>query len=359
MDHLAAALAESSSLNQLCFMQSPGRKRESDDADTSAGSCSRLLGASGGVDMNLLLSKTIKATSAFSTALRSRKFLTASSTTISHGLPLPMVHIFTFMDSQHRDTLNADADASPSPSPSPSYSAYYFLANTQLTPEHFTTRFLAYILSLASYPLSGSDPDKAILRFAYTPASTYTIPTTFDDKDKVVLPQWSESQAALRPIPAGFFDYGRAREDEGQKVRLSDLPAGSWVVLAHRDFHGGCSGPGSISSSSPHDNMLQYTLVRVWQGSTDSAPEQQQQQQQQQQQPSPVPTEITGSLPDYMQKAAPESSVSDLWEKRVQGVESLLCARRALVSAKTGRPYNGSGIGVMPESRARALLRLL
>ncbi|KAL4932899.1 uncharacterized protein BDV17DRAFT_252397 [Aspergillus undulatus] len=325
IDHLAAALTQSF-FKQLCFLQPPDR--ESDNA--SAGFCSRLLGASGGMD--LLHSKTNYATSAFSTALRSRKFLTASST-ISHGLP--MVHIFTFVDSQRRDILDADA------SPSHSYSAYYSLANTLLTPEHFAARFLAYILSLGSYPLSGSDPDKAILRFAYTPASAYT--TTVDDE--ALPPQWLQGQSAVRPIPAGFFDYGLARED--QRVRLRDIPPGSWVVLVHRDHRGGSSSSGS----SPSDGMLQYAFVRVCQGSTDSASEEQQQQRH------PGPAEVIAGLPAFMQKTAPESDVS--WEKKVQEVESVLCARRAFASAKIGRPYNGSGIGVMAESRARALLQLL
>lgn len=111
---LATVLAQTTALKQLCFLQRPGR--DSDDA--SARFCSQLLlpwGRASGGDLEWLRTKTIYPTSAFSTSLRSRGFLT-SSLTISHSftspdaLVFPVVHMFTLVNHHREDGPDVAAD---------------------------------------------------------------------------------------------------------------------------------------------------------------------------------------------------------------------------------------------------------
>lgn len=184
---LPLVLTQSTTLKQLCFLQRPDRN--SDNA--SARFCTQLLlrGCSLG-DSRWLRSKTIYPTCAFSTSLRSREFLTLSST-ISDAHVFPVIHMFTFVGHQHEDVSDVDAHhhlQQYKNSYSNSYSDYYIMDNTLLDAERVAVRFLAYLRSVSS----GSDSEKAILRFAYKGASsslTTTTPTV-DDEDKSP-PPWS------------------------------------------------------------------------------------------------------------------------------------------------------------------------
>lgn len=336
---LPLVLTQSTTLKQLCFLQRPDRN--SDNA--SARFCTQLLlrGCSLG-DSRWLRSKTIYPTCAFSTSLRSREFLTLSST-ISDAHVFPVIHMFTFVGHQHEDVSDVDAHhhlQQYKNSYSNSYSDYYIMDNTLLDAERVAVRFLAYLRSVSS----GSDSEKAILRFAYKGASsslTTTTPTV-DDEDKSPPPWSSAGQSAVSPIPAGFFDYRLAPNDPS-RVRVGDIPPGSWVVLVDRRGR-------SCSSNDDDAVFLQYSFVKICQTSAEIAPEQQQQR------PIPVPNlvKVVGGLTNFLRETAPGSDVST-WEEQIEEVDRDLRTRRA--SIETGKRC--IGLCVMAESSAHTLLNQL
>ena len=395
---LATVLAQTTALKQLCLLQRPDR--DSDDA--SARFCSQLLllwGRALGGDLEWLRTKTIYPTSAFSTSLRSREFLTSSSTishsfTSSGALVFPVVHMFTLINHQREDGPDVAADHhvqqyQNSSSSSYSYSDYYAMDNTLLDAESFAVRFLAYLRSLGS----GSGSEKAILRFAHNVASSslVTATTTVKDGDHSP-PSWSSlGQFGVSPIPAGFFDYELLPNDPS-KVRLRDIHPGSWVVLVdlvdsseqNSDHiqtmaempplpppppkcHAGLTlsdlsnlrqpsanmdrqGRSCISSDDDDGVFLQYSFVKICQTSAEIAPEQQQQR------PVSVPNlaEVVGGLTNFLRETAPGSDVST-WEEQVEEVERDLRTRRASTGA--GKPC--IDIRVMAKSRAHTLLNRL
>jgi hypothetical protein len=73
--NLAAALAPSTALQQLCFLQQPDRNHD-DISDRFCSVLLRLWGRTSGEDWEWLRPKTIHSTSAFLTGLRSRKHFT-------------------------------------------------------------------------------------------------------------------------------------------------------------------------------------------------------------------------------------------------------------------------------------------
>ncbi|KAL4922567.1 hypothetical protein BDW62DRAFT_18 [Aspergillus aurantiobrunneus] len=360
LDDFAAALAQSTALKQLCFLQGPGRN--SDDA--SARFCSRLVGRALGGDLELP-TKTTYLTSAFSTSLRSRKFSTSSSTIrLGSTAPgthyFPAIHMFTYVGHQG--------------SSSHSCSDYYAMDNTLLDAERFVVRFLSYLRSLGL----GSDSNKAILRFAYKGA--FSSLTTTD--------VGNHSPPSVSPIPAGFFD-NKLAPDDPSRVRLKDIPPGSWVVLVDspepiqkvwekprrslpppppppprynlppadlakpKQPSGNTDHQGRSCSSGDGIDVLQYSFVRIRQPSIEIAPEQQQQQQQT---PGPVPNsvEVVGGLTAFLRETVSGTNISTC-EKQVEEVER---------DIRTGRASIGTGnrridLGVMAESRARALLEHL
>ncbi|KAL5356182.1 hypothetical protein BJX96DRAFT_171371 [Aspergillus floccosus] len=336
---LAAALARSTALQQLCFLQRPDREKD----DTSARFCSQLLQlwgrASEREDLGWLRLKTIYSTSALSTCLRSREFLTSSSTisssfTSSGAQVFPKIHLFTFVDSKREDVPNATANHYFHRS-SPGYSGYYSMDNTLLTAERFAVRFLAYLRSLGS----DSDPDKAILRFAYNGPCSLLAPV--DDDDHSPLPRSSPDRFGVSPIPAGFFDYELTLNDPS-RVRLRDIPPGAWVVLVNRRDRS--------CRLSKDDAFLQYSFVRIRRTSAEIAPEQQQQR------PAPVPNsvEVVGGLADFLRETVLEIDIST-WEEQVVELKRDLHTRRASI----GTGERCIDVRVMTESWAHTLLNQL
>jgi hypothetical protein len=316
---LVAALAQSTALKQLCFLQGPDR--DSDDASTHF--CTQLLlrGRLSG-DLGWLRDKTIYPTYAFSTSLRNRKFTSPSTTNVTFTSSVvqvfPVMHMFTFVGNQREDVADADHQNS----------YYYDMGNTLLDAERFAVRFLSYLRSV------GSGSDKAILRFAYGgPSSSLT--TTDDNRSPP--PSSSSGRLAVSPIPSGFFGKHLAANDQS-RVRVRDIHPGSWVLLLDQR---GCS------SSDDDDVFLQYSFVRARPTSAEIAPEQQQQR------PVSVPNlvEVVGGLTDFLRETVPGID-SSTCEKRVEEAEKDLRARRA--SIKTGKRC--ISIGVMAKSTARALL---
>ncbi|OJJ05259.1 hypothetical protein ASPVEDRAFT_44776 [Aspergillus versicolor CBS 583.65] len=364
LEEFTATVAQCTGLRQLCLLQRPDR--DSDDA--SAHFCSQLLLLSqqgpseerGG--LGWLHGKTIYATCAFSTSLRSHKFLTSSSTitrssTSPHGQILPVMHIFMFSHYQSEDGPGLAADNIQP------YRNYYTMNNTLLEAESFAVQFLAYLQSLGS----GSDSEKAILQFTFNRATSS-----------------SSGQLGVIPIPAGFFDYELPPNDPS-RAKLNDIHSGSWVILVgssdqssdHNETLGGTpSGPcrppppyyptechadtsqtsanmdrGSRMSRSSDDTVVaenavfvHYSFVKVRQPFTEI-------DDRHQQMPISTPNraEVVGGLTDFLRQAAPGSDIP-AWEKRIGEMVMSLRTRRAPI---------GIDIGVMTEIRARALLNQL
>ncbi|KAL4865180.1 hypothetical protein BDV12DRAFT_200372 [Aspergillus spectabilis] len=348
LDNLAAVLAQSTTLKQLCFLQRPDRV--SDDASTGFYSeLLRLLQASAsGGHLEWLRTKTIYLTSAFSTSLRSRIFL-ASSSTIGPRAVSSVANYFPQYICSHHTRFNA---------------------------ERFAMRFLAYLRSWAS----GSNFNKTILRFAYNGASS---PLTTKGDDHHSPPPWSlPDRFGVSPISARFFDYQLPPNDPSG-VRLGDLPPGSWVVLVHSPGQNSdhIQPSASMSRQGPSDDddddngdFLQYSFIRIAEPSAEIAPEQQQQQQQEQQQqqrrrrrrqrPGPVSNnlaDVVGGLPDFLRETAPASDIPT-WAKQVEELERELeldldlDARARRVSASPETSKRCTGISVMAESLAESSL---
>ncbi|KAF9884957.1 hypothetical protein FE257_000867 [Aspergillus nanangensis] len=326
---LAVALAQSTGLQQLCFLQQPDRNHD----DVSARFCSQLLWLwerVSGEDLKSLRLRTIHSTSALSTGLCGREFRALSaiinldSSFISGTQVFPIIHLFTFVSPQRENIQNTAADYHIHPT-RPGYSNYYCMNYTGLSAESFAVRFLGYLRSLGP----DSDPDKAILRVAYHGAFS-SLASVDDDNDNddnppspprgppprpPPLQSWPD-QLGVRPIPAGFFDDELAPDDPS-RVRLGEIPPGSWVILMdQRDRR---------DRFSDDDAFLQYSFIRIRRPSPETAPKQQQQQK-----PAPVfsSVDVVGGLTDFLRETVPETNIAT-WEKRLEEVE------RDLVSALT------------------------
>ncbi|KAJ5481635.1 hypothetical protein N7475_000447 [Penicillium sp. IBT 31633x] len=315
---LAAALAQSSALKQLCFMQEP--ERDSDDASARFYT-QLLLRARPSGNSGWLRDKTIYPTYAFSTSLRSRKFTSPLTTSFISPVVqvFPVMHMFTFVDHQREDVAGAGHQKC----------YHYDMGHTLLNPELFALQFLTYLRSV------GSGSDKAILRFAYGEASLSVTTTT---NDHTSLPPSSSSGGfAVSPIPAGFFG-NRLAANEDSTVSVRDIHPSSWVLLL---------GQQGRAPSDEGDVFLRYSFVRVRGTSAEIAPEQEQQRA--------VPVsdlvEVVGGLTEFLRETVPGIDIST-YEKRVEEVEKDLRARRASIG--TGKRC--IAIDVMSESSVRAFL---
>ncbi|KAL2810884.1 hypothetical protein BJX63DRAFT_444437 [Aspergillus granulosus] len=388
----AVALVQCTGLEQLCLLQGPDR--DSDNASACFYSQLLLLlwqqrALEGGRDLEWLRGKTIYLTCAFSTSLRSRGYLTSSST-ISRSLAdpdaqvVPVIHMFRFVDHQGEDGPDVAADDVQQ------YSNYYAMDYTLLDAEGFAVQFLAYLRSLGS----SSDPEKAILRFAHKGSSSS-----------------SPGHSSVSPISAGFFDYELPPNDPS-RVRFGDLQPGSWVVLEdsstqicnHKTVEkrrpGGPEAypppswghpspppppaksflnpaPADLSdptqpsastdrrgrSSNSNDNdtviadngpFLHYSFVKIPHISADIDIAHEKQQQR----PLPIanPPEVVGGLTDFLRETAPGTDIAT-WEKQVEEVERDIRTGRASVGFGTGN--RSIDIGVIAKSRAQALLNQL
>ncbi|KAI9036632.1 uncharacterized protein KD926_001645 [Aspergillus affinis] len=334
---LAAVLAQSTALKQLCFLQRPDR--DSDDA--SAHFCTRLLlqGRSSR-DLGWLRDKTIYPTFAFSTPLRSRRFTSPSTISAFFTFPVvqvsPVMHIFTFVG-QRKDAADAHHHLQKNQN---SYCYYIDMSNTFLDAERFSVRFLSYLRSV------GSGSNKAVLRFAYEGTSSLT--TTTDGVDNFPPPSASSALFAVSPIPAGILGSHLAA-----RVRVRDIHPGSWVLLL--DQRGRSSSDDEEEEEKEEekdadadDTFLRYCFVKIRRSSAEIT------QQQQQGRPVPNLAEVVGGLTEFLRNTVPGIDICT-WEERVEQAEKDFHARRA--SVEPGKRC--IGISVMAESRARALLEQL
>ncbi|KAJ5240660.1 uncharacterized protein N7469_002251 [Penicillium citrinum] len=272
---LAAALAQATRLQQICFLQRPDRNNDDD-----------------------------------STRIRDP----ASS---PGAQVFPMIRLFTFLGPQREDIPDAAADAHVHRA-RPGYSACYSMDNTGLTAEDVAVRFLNYLRALGPY----SDPEKAPLRMAYHGAFPSLASTADDGEQHRRQHGWSPPRRpplpsplrpspdslGVKPIPAGFF-ADKFAADDPSRVRLGDLPPGSWVVLVDRQARG--------ARASRDSNSLRYSFLRVRQSGADLSPEH----------PSRA-VEMVGGLVDFLRETVPGTDLGP-WETRVEEVE------RDLVSAFT------------------------
>jgi hypothetical protein len=327
---LAAALAQSTGLQQLCFLQRPGR----DQDNVSSRFCSQLLRlwgrASGGEE------KTIHSTSAFLTGLRYLKFPTSSLMIASGSSSFtPSIHLFTLLGPQREDIPDPAANHH-------AHSAYYSMENTGLTAEGFAVRFLEYLRSLGP----DSDPDKAVLRVAYHGAFSSLGSADNDYQEHRRKHDWSPrrplsppplqswpDQLGVRPIPAGFFD-DELTPDDPSRVRLREIPPGSWVVLIDRR--------GRRDRCTDDVAFLQYCFIRIRRHS----PEIEQKPGQQ------SSVEVVGGLTDFLHETVPETDIAT-WEERLEEVE------RDLVAAlmRPSPPSTPSSIDGSPGMEPSEMLR--
>ncbi|OQE77471.1 hypothetical protein PENNAL_c0061G02854 [Penicillium nalgiovense] len=242
---LAAALARSTALKRLCFLQGPDR--DSDNASDRFCTQMLLQGRSSG-DLGWLRDKTIYLTCAFSTS-------TSVTFTSSVVQVFPAMHMFTFVSNQHEDVADADHQDS----------YYYTMGNTLLDTERFAVRFLSYLRSV------GSGSDKAILRFAYRGGGGSSLTTTINHQQR-------------RQVTATIVIVGTIRC--GSHSRRILLATTSQQMM-------------SLESDSDDDDVfLRYSFIRIRQTSAEIAPEQQQQR--------PIPidnlVEIVGGLTDFLRE---------------------------------------------------------
>lgn len=366
LKELTAAMSKCTGLRQLCLFQTSNR--HSDDSPANCYSELLLLWRRKTVEeeghSDWLQRKTIHATCAFSTSLRGSECLTWSSTITrslasSHAPILPIMHIFMFGHHQNRHGPDIATDNVQA------YQNFYAIENTLLDGESFAIRFLAYLSTLSS----GSEPDKAILQFAYPgPASPL-----------------SDSLGVL-PIPAGFFNYNFSPNGPS-KFKLSDIHPGSWMVLVgsskqisdhtqtvvdtpskpcgpprldspreyHADTRQRSANTDREGRTSRHsddtvvldtDGVIQYSIVRIGQGPPETI-------EQDQRIPDHADSrvQVVGGLTDFLRETAPEADLP-AWEKRIGEMQIGLRAPRDSVG--TEKLY--LEIGTMSESRTRDLL---
>ncbi|KAL4861481.1 hypothetical protein BDV12DRAFT_180244 [Aspergillus spectabilis] len=369
LKELTAAMSKCTGLRQLCLFQ--GFNRDSDNSSARCYSELLLLWQQGAVEeqggLEWLQRKTIYATCAFSTSLRSRECLAWSSTITRslaspHAHILPVMHMFMFGHYQGGEGPDVAADnVQP-------YQNYYTMNNTLLDSESFAVRFLAYLSALSS----GSESEKAILQFAYHGASSS-----------------SSGQLGVIPIPAGFFNYHLSPNDPA-RAKPSDIHPGSWMILvgsskqisghtetvadtpsepcgpspldSPREYHtdtrqrsanidrgSRTSRPSDDTVVADNDVVIQYSFVKIRQASAETI-------EQDQRMPTRTASraEVVGGLTDFLRETAPETDLP-AWEKRIGEMRMGLRARRGSVG--TGKHY--IGISTMSESRTRGLLNRL
>ncbi|KAL2830714.1 hypothetical protein BJY01DRAFT_226972 [Aspergillus pseudoustus] len=318
LNDLAAALAQSTTLKQLCILQRP----DSDNDDASARFCAKLLSSG---DLHLLRGKTIYSTCAFSAPLRGRNVTPQSTTSATSASPVaqvvPAIHMFTF--NAHQNEGIADTD----------YSQCYNMGNNFLHPEGFAARFLSHLRSAGS----GSGSDKAIMQFSrgVAPSLTSTANTTTDN-DNSTSSSSSSGRFAMGPIPAGFFGTRASASDHNQsrarRVRLGDIHPGSWVVLLEQqglDSSGNFDGDDDDGyyDKEEDDIVLRYSFITIRQTSADIAPADHEQQEQRHtpdlvpdHNPNPNLIDVVGGLIDFLHLTIPALDTST-WEKRVEEAE--------------------------------------
>ncbi|KAJ5787244.1 hypothetical protein N7457_002234, partial [Penicillium paradoxum] len=323
---LAAALAQSTGLQQLCFLQRPDR----DQDDVSSRFCSQLLRlwgrASGGEE------KTIHSTSAFLTGLRHRKFPTSSLMIASGSSSFtPRIHLFTWLGPQREDIPDPAADHHV-------HSAYYSMENTGLTAEDFAVRFLKYLRSLGP----DSDPDKAILRVAYHGAFSSLGSADDDNQEHRCKHGWSPrrplsppplqswpDQLGVRPIPAGFFD-DELTLDDPSRVRLREIPPGAgWFLWIDEP------AVTDAPKTAPSHNTVSSEFVDPLQRLNNNQD-----------------NKVVGGLIDFLRETVPETDIAT-WEERLEEVE------RDLVAAlmRPSPPSTPSSIDWFPGMDPSEMLR--
>jgi hypothetical protein len=313
LNDLAAALAQSTSLRQIFLVRRPGRK----DNDIPTRLCSQLLELWERESKKHLERRIIQSTSAFSSGLRSLESITppstiGSSSTSSGVTAFPMIHIFLF---------NSKDSASPGDT------RHYSLENTLLTAEHFAVRFLAYLRALGP----DMEPDKAILRLAYDWGTSVLTPshdgTSYGPTDHVTASSPAPDELGVSPIPIGFFQSNSTAQDK-TRVRLGDIPSGSWVVLMdRRDLR---------QERSDDKALLRYTFIRIPRSSADTEPGEQQQV-------APGTVEVVGGLIDFLQATVPDIDVPT-WETRLDQVKKDVA--KAYTKMTQPKPKSLSGLGV-------------
>jgi hypothetical protein len=392
INELVVAIAQSTSLKQLCILQRPDR----DNTDAYARFCTKILSSS---HSEWLRYKTIYSTCAFSAPLRGRSFPSQSTTNVNLTFPfaraLSVIHMFTFDGHQHEGAADT------------TYSHHYNMGNTLLDPENFADRFLSYIRSAGS----GSGSDKAILQFSrgVAPSLTSTTNTTTDndnDNSPPPSPLSPSGRFAVGPIPAGFFGNsptGNAQNKlRARRITLGDIHPGSWVVLIDQQ---GLNSSGDVVEDEDGDGyydreeddiVLRYAFIKIRQASADIAPEDHEQHQPPAtpdlipaHNPNPNLIDVIVGLTDFLHSTVPGLDTST-WEKRVSEAESDFLAsardlqnrrsyerakdmdirtwerrmieaerRRAAGLPEIKRKELGVDLGVLHEGRARGLLRQL
>ncbi|CAI7636337.1 unnamed protein product [Penicillium pancosmium] len=310
---LAAALAQLTSLKQICLVHRPDHTND----DISARFHSHILKQWESDSNHTMKSKTIYSTSAFLTGLRSREYLpsfptNSSSHTSSTPTVFPTIHLFMF------DSTNGSNTG---------FTSYYCMENAMLTAGDFAIRFLGYLRALGPE----MQPDKAILRFAYNWGLRLFPPIRDGSPHRLPRSIKTASSAAdelgVRPIPLGFFDP-EPDLNSPFSVRLGEVPRGGWVVLLDRRDPKSGWGEDKI--------FLQYSFVRIHSAPVEMAPEegeqqhhqqdaeQQQQQQQNQQKEEEEPLnslQVVGGLTDFLRITVPDTDIPT-WETRLEVVES-------------------------------------
>jgi hypothetical protein len=306
---LAATLAQSTSLKQVCLVHRPDHMND----DISARFHSHILKQWESDFNHTMKSKTIYSTSAFLTGLRSREYLPSSPTissshTSSTPTIFPTIHLFIF------DSTNGSSTG---------YTSYYCMENTMLTAGDFAIRFLGYLRALGPE----IQPDKAILRFAYN-WGLWLFPPIRDGSPhrppRSIKPASSAAdELGVRPIPLGFFEP-EPDLNSPSSVRLGEVPRGGWVVLVDRR--------DPKSEWGEDKPFLQYSFVRIHGAPVEMAPEEgehqphqqhaeQQQQNQQKEEEEPLNSlQVVGGLTDFLRITVPDTDIST-WETRLEVVE--------------------------------------
>ncbi|KAJ5788314.1 hypothetical protein N7457_003304 [Penicillium paradoxum] len=307
---LAAALAQSTSLKQVCLVHRPDYMND----DISARLHSYILKQWESDSNHTMKSRTIYSTSAFLTGLRSREYLPSSPTISSSHTSFsptvfPTIHLFMF------DSTNGSSTG---------YTSYYCMENTMLTAGDFAIRFLGYLQALGPE----MQPNKAILRFAYN-WGLWLFPPIRDGSPhrpprSIKTASSAADELGVRPIPLGFFDP-EPDLNSPSSVRLGEVPRGGWVVLVDRR--------DPKSERGEDKPFLQYSFVRIHGAPVEMAPEEgeqqphqqhaeQQQQNQQKEEEEPLNSlQVIGGLTDFLRITVPDTDIST-WETRLEVVES-------------------------------------
>ncbi|KAJ5465398.1 hypothetical protein N7530_009185 [Penicillium desertorum] len=291
---LAAALAQSTSLKQVCLVHRPDHMSD----DIPARFHSHILKQWESDSNHTMKSKTIYSTSAFLTGLRSREYLPSSPTissshTSSTPTVFPTIHLFMF------DSTNGSSTG---------YTSYYCMENTMLTAGDFAIRFLGYLRALGPE----MQPDKAILRFAYN-WGLWLFPPIRDGSPhrpprSIKTASSAADELGVRPIPLGFFDP-EPDLNSPSSVRLGEVPRGGWVVLVDRR--------DPKSEWGEDKPFLQYSFVRIH-----GAPNNNSKTNKKKKKKNPLNSlQVVGGLTDFLRITVPDTDIST-WETRLGVVES-------------------------------------